>query len=579
MQLIQNRIGRYVFSRIERQRSRDGTGVDKGRRSMIACRVLALSCALALCALTVPRALAQTDDKPPTTDIRTIYVSSSLGSDANSGLSESAPKRTLAAGYALLRNHMPDRMLLRRGDTWTGEQPHTTGQTWTRNGYSVAQPVVVGAYGSDPRRPVLRSGTLSDGVRFQSGAGVRYVLFQDLAFIADRNATNAPRGIYWWAAGGHFTMRGCRVEGFAINIDLDAPTPLAAGYFTLDDCQILDAFPGPSGTGHSQGIYVAYVHDVLVDRCVIDRCGYRYPDRPPTIFNHGCYFSQSATNVLIRDSIVARASATGIQLRGQRMDAVRNLVLSCPLGITMGHPQQTPDQLSRGYIFGNLILDSGDIGWGSNIAPRGFGIAWGETDHASITDNIVAHGWSQSGHEPAYSVSDLSRNVVFARNIGLDWRGCIFGVRTVMFDNTYIGQNTFVNTPGRCTGGLEFENGVPPDVGGTWLGNNYAGGGWQMFQANAVAAGINGWVARTDDVVEFGDTGYSNINISLPRYILEEATDYPAYADVPNCVDSFMSACRSRQDRKDPRFTSRSVIEWARTRLGLAPLGDQPPLP
>ncbi len=54
----------------------------------------------------------------PSTDTRIVFVSSSQGDDALTGLSADAPKRTLAAGKAQLRHGFPDWLLLRRGDTW-----------------------------------------------------------------------------------------------------------------------------------------------------------------------------------------------------------------------------------------------------------------------------------------------------------------------------------------------------------------------------------------------------------------------------------------------------------------------------
>src|SRR5690348_11040739 len=54
----------------------------------------------------------------PSSDSRVVYVSSSQGLDTNSGLSQSAPLKTIAKARTLLRNGMPDEMLLKKGDTW-----------------------------------------------------------------------------------------------------------------------------------------------------------------------------------------------------------------------------------------------------------------------------------------------------------------------------------------------------------------------------------------------------------------------------------------------------------------------------
>ena len=76
----------------------------------------------------------------PTGESRVIYVSSSSGSDANNGLTEQTAKRTIAAGYAELRNGRGDWLLLKRGDTFAGTLGH-----WMKSGRSAAEPMVVGS--------------------------------------------------------------------------------------------------------------------------------------------------------------------------------------------------------------------------------------------------------------------------------------------------------------------------------------------------------------------------------------------------------------------------------------------------
>ena len=51
----------------------------------------------------------------PSAGDRVIYVSSSQGSDHNSGLSSSSPVQSIARGESLLRNNSGDQLLLKRG--------------------------------------------------------------------------------------------------------------------------------------------------------------------------------------------------------------------------------------------------------------------------------------------------------------------------------------------------------------------------------------------------------------------------------------------------------------------------------
>src|SRR5688572_19612437 len=55
----------------------------------------------------------------PASDSRVIYVSSSQGSDNNSGLSAGSPVKSLGKAESLLRDNSADQMLLKRGDTWS----------------------------------------------------------------------------------------------------------------------------------------------------------------------------------------------------------------------------------------------------------------------------------------------------------------------------------------------------------------------------------------------------------------------------------------------------------------------------
>jgi hypothetical protein len=530
-----------------------------------------LSCASGL-------ALAGTPTTTTSPDPVFAYVSSSQGLDSNSGLSPNAPKRTLAAGYALLRNQSTDRMLLRRGDIWWNEQPHVTDASWFKSGVSAERPIVLGDYGNHPRRPVVMAPVDGPAIRFQTGAGLSFVRVEDIEFIAQRNSTNSPNGIVWWVAGGSLTVDNCKVQGFVNNINIDAPSPMSAQGFRVERCQVLDSFAGPSG--HSQGIYVTNVRDVIIDQCVFDKNGYRLPDRAPTMFNHNIYLDQDATDIIVQDSIVARGSATGIQLRGQRMDAYRNLVLGNPLGITVGHDQQTASQVSRGIVFGNSVIDAADIGSGPSRSFRGFGIAFGRCNNLLVQDNIVAHGTSQQGLEPAYTIGAYSSNVRMVGNVGIDWAGPIIALRTQLSDSIQIGNNVFVNKVGRRVAVTEIPGGAPSDVGGTWLGNHYFGGGPTMFVVNYIFSNAQVWEDRTDDNVILSAAGTANADVSMPTFLMSVMPELPTPSDSTGAIDVFMEELRTLPlSDIDVRLRASTYTTWSRNRLGLAPLGQVPPLP
>ncbi|MFN0244454.1 MAG: hypothetical protein ACKVWV_16320, partial [Planctomycetota bacterium] len=128
--------------------------------SILACALLASSSALhALRVVDRARHGPGIDDAGWTSidasaDTRRVYVSASAGDDDASGLSPSAPKRTIAAGKALLRHGFPDWLLLRRGDTW-----HESLGQWKKSGRSAEEPMLVMSYGDAPARPLLMTGS------------------------------------------------------------------------------------------------------------------------------------------------------------------------------------------------------------------------------------------------------------------------------------------------------------------------------------------------------------------------------------------------------------------------------------
>lgn len=85
----------------------------------------------------------------PAAGSRIVYVSRSVGSDSNDGLSPEplgngrGPKATLAAGRGLLRAGNSDWLLLRRGDSWSENlRPDAV------SGRSATEPTIIGPYGT-----------------------------------------------------------------------------------------------------------------------------------------------------------------------------------------------------------------------------------------------------------------------------------------------------------------------------------------------------------------------------------------------------------------------------------------------
>src|SRR5262245_57358154 len=112
----------------------------------------------------------------PSVDTLTAYVSSSDGNDADDGLTPATAKATSSAGKALIRNGMPDWLLLKCGDTWTNQ----SFGSWNKSGRSDTEPIVIGSYGSGAR-PFVRTGT-NDGVDMFTSTPVSHVFVVGIHF-------------------------------------------------------------------------------------------------------------------------------------------------------------------------------------------------------------------------------------------------------------------------------------------------------------------------------------------------------------------------------------------------------------
>ena len=85
-------------------------------------------------------------------DSKRIYVSSSVGDDDNSCLSEASPCKSIKAGLEKMRAGYPDHIYLKRGDVWRNES-----LLGLSSGRSAEEPAVVAYYGVNGARPIIES--------------------------------------------------------------------------------------------------------------------------------------------------------------------------------------------------------------------------------------------------------------------------------------------------------------------------------------------------------------------------------------------------------------------------------------
>ncbi|HEV8292471.1 MAG TPA: right-handed parallel beta-helix repeat-containing protein, partial [Tepidisphaeraceae bacterium] len=301
-------------------------------------------------------------------DTRRIYVSSSIGNDLNTGFSPSSPLKTIAAGIALLRNGMPDWILLKRGDSWSGEGLGS----WSKSGRSAEEPMLISAYGSG-ERPLLNTGAYN-GFYTQNDA-VNNLDIIGIHFYADTRDPNSPTyvgpdgglGIRWLVGGTNLLIEDCDIDSYATNIDISAAYGPISNV-SLRRNIITDAY---TITGHSQGAIFGGIDGLTLEGNVFDHNGWneQIADAEPTVFNHNIYIVQDNKNVIVKDNIIANAASHGLQARsGGQISG--NIFINNPIGLSFGlvNGSHETDGGVTGFIKDNIFLGSRDI----NGAVRGY---------------------------------------------------------------------------------------------------------------------------------------------------------------------------------------------------------------
>lgn len=459
-------------------------------------------------------------DLTPSVDTRTIYVSSSEGSDSNNGLSEATPKRTIAAGAALLRDGMPDWLLLKKGDVWTGE---TLSSNWSKSGRSLGEPMVVTSYGTGAR-PLLRTGSgsaLSAVSPSQSGGNpVHDLAFVDLHFHAhDRQGQNNA-GIAWLKQTQNLLIEGCFIEEYKTNIEF----PTWGGDKTgvrIRRNVLVDAYYIGAGTdGH--GLFMSGCPQALIEENVFDHNGWN-DTHPGTVFRHSMYITGTSANVTVRGNIVSNGASHGMQLRIGGT-AENNLFVRCSIAMHGGGGDTpVPGGVQINFLR-NVILDGKNIVNGSE--NRGWGIDLANISQGTIAENIIAHqtigSFRLAMNLYGATSGDGVHNVTLRDNVIYNWGGPI-----LLHGNS--SQITNLSIEGNHLQDLQYTNRLLEHAQGSTTGsvassseNLFFNG--QSSQSSWIMIGgsqstVAQWASQVDDTSSQAvQAGYPDANRTLATY-------------------------------------------------------------
>ena len=331
----------------------------------------------------------------PSTDTRTVYVSSSEGDNSNTGLTPDDPVRTLRKGKSLVRNNSADWLLLKRGDVWR----ESFGQ-WTKSGRSADDPVVIGAYGPGDERPWIQSGD-DHGLSVHGPNPVNNLAIMGLHFTPQEyEGPGYINGIRWISPGRNILFEDLYIERYTLNIRIDLPEGAVGENFTLRRSIVADAF---STDTFAQGVFVKNISSMLIEGNLLDHNGWNesVSGAEPTKFHHNIYGTRSPDALTVRGNILARASSHGVTARGAVVE--NNLFVGNSIAgyLTAGSVVQDNVILhaSDKDVFSERGGRAGPGGWGLDLAGR-----------STATDNIAAH--TPDGTRPLAGASALD-NVVW----------------------------------------------------------------------------------------------------------------------------------------------------------------------
>jgi hypothetical protein len=341
----------------------------------------------------------------PSVDSRVIYVSSS-GNDNNNGLSEQAPKRTIAAAKSLVRDGFPDWIRLRKGDVWTEGLGN-----WSTRGRSATEPQVVTSYGTGAR-PLLQTGAAS-GLTGTGGGSRPWLSVVDLHFRGRDGAPNSsPNGIFFLTPVEGLLVEGCLIERYMVGLvvqGFDGPfNNIKIRRNVIVDSYAVDA-------AHAGGLYLSNINGLLLEENVIDHNGWiNVPQAtPPTMFRHNVYIQNDCSNVTVRGNYILGASANGLSMRSAG-SAHDNILARNSIALLLGANGGV------GSVRRNVVMEGKDI---DPSNARGWGIEIGAWSSGVVADNLLTK--NPNSNLPSGIIIANALNVTVERNLVHDWRAGI----------------------------------------------------------------------------------------------------------------------------------------------------------
>lgn len=351
-------------------------------------------------------------------DTRTVYVSSS-GDDSNSGLTSGSPKKTIAAGVALLRNGYPDWLLLKCGDQWINEPISTN---WLLSGRSSSEKMLISTYGSGAR-PLLLLTDRSGFRRQGGGAAPTTISHVAIVGIEFREYLKSPADTSTMISiikqVNDFLIEDVVTNGGGEGLLVQGESNTVRHQDVVVNRSIFVNANSTAADPRTQGMYAAYTNGLVITDCVFDNNAYPTSD----IFCHNIYIDANCGPTIIERNYIMRPCANGIQARsGGTMRW--NIFVDCAIAAlsSNGNGQVTGQGVNT--VDYNVIVSGQDI---SASSLRGNGLDLQSFVSGSCRYNIIGQKVSTNTNTgSAISLSNSAagfpfQNTEIAYNIIRNW--------------------------------------------------------------------------------------------------------------------------------------------------------------
>jgi hypothetical protein len=351
---------------------------------------------------------------------RKIYVSSSAGDDANPG-TEALPKKTVAAGKALLRASKPDWLLFKSGDVWRDQSLNG----FAFSGPSVETPILISFYGDGPRpkfEPLTSWFTQIGGNT--NGSNMAFVGLEIYGYKRDpanpayssADAMKGMSGISSANSTSGVLIEDCKFSFCSTAIVLTGATHVR-DRLTVRRCIIVDDWCYPGGP-HAQGIFISKLDHLVLEENYFDHNGWHNPLATTDTqlkFNHNSYLSDAIGWTDLKRNIFTDDASGGQNRSPGLLDD--NLWFEHPYGTNLNRSNPAG---KRSEAKNNVMLDFKTAPDGTHLYRH----AWWSLGNSHLHDNIIANVRpvpAGTTSRPGLAFADIGDNNLIEKNVVFNW--------------------------------------------------------------------------------------------------------------------------------------------------------------